>query len=71
MRRSDKQIKDGKIIEKILEEAIVYRLAICDDGKPYIIPLNFGFKNNHLYFNSASPGSKIEILKSKILYALK
>ena len=53
MRRSDKQIKDGKIIEKILEEAMVCRLALCDDGRPYIIPLNFGFKNNHLYFHSA------------------
>lgn len=63
MRRSDKQIKDGKIIEKILEEAMVCRLALCDDGRPYIIPLNFGFKNNHLYFHSASQGRKIEILK--------
>lgn len=63
MRRSDKQIKDRKIIEQIFGEAMVCRLALCDDGKPYIIPLNFGFENNHLYFHSASQGRKIEILK--------
>lgn len=44
MRRSDKEIKDGNIFELILKKAEVCRIALCDDGKPYIIPMNSGLK---------------------------
>ncbi len=62
MRRSDKEIKDINIIEGILREAQVCRIALCDDNKPYIVPMNFGFKDNYLYLHSAAEGRKMDIL---------
>jgi len=39
MRRPEKQIHDPAQIEAILDEAAVIRLALNDDGAPYIVPL--------------------------------
>jgi uncharacterized protein len=63
MRRNDKEIKDKECIEKILKEAKVCRIALCDHDKPYIVPMNFGFKDNYLYLHSAHEGLKIDIIK--------
>lgn len=63
MRRREKEIKDIETIKSILQEAQVCRLALSNNNIPYIIPMNFGFKDNILYLHSAKEGSKIEILK--------
>ncbi len=63
MRRSDKEIIDSQTIRKILEEAKFCRIALADGNEPYIIPMNFGYKNNTLYLHSAIEGRKIDILK--------
>lgn len=63
MRRSDKEIKDKETIQWILKEALVCRIALCHDNKPYIVPMNFGFKDNCLYLHSAAEGRKIGILQ--------
>lgn len=62
MRRSDKELKDKDTIQWILKEAQVCRIALCDDNKPYIVPMSFGFKDNYIYLHSASEGKKIDIL---------
>lgn len=62
MRRSDKKIKDKEIIDWILKEAQVCRIALCNDDKPYIVPMNFGFRDNCLYLHSSSEGQKMDIL---------
>lgn len=63
MRRKDKQINDVTAIESIIQQAQVCRLAMCDGGRPYIVPLCFGYKDNVLYFHSAGEGKKLEVLK--------
>ena len=63
MRRSDKEIKDSKTIQKVLEEAEICRIALVDGDEPYLVPMNFGYKNNTLYLHSATEGRKIDILK--------
>jgi len=63
MRRSEKEITDRKAIEDIILRSKVCKLAMCEENRPYIVPLCFGFKNNTLYFHSAPKGKKIEILK--------
>lgn len=63
MRRSDKEIKDKNCIEGILKKALVCRIAICDNETPYIVPMNFGFKDNCLYLHSASEGLKIDMIR--------
>jgi nitroimidazol reductase NimA-like FMN-containing flavoprotein (pyridoxamine 5'-phosphate oxidase superfamily) len=62
MRRNDKEIKDKDTIEWIIKEALICRIALCDNNKPYIVPMNFGFKDKCLYLHSANEGQKIDIL---------
>lgn len=62
MRRKDKQINDIAAIEDILSRAPVCRLGLCDGGRPYVVPLCFGYKENALYFHCAMEGKKLEIL---------
>jgi uncharacterized protein len=63
MRRSDKEINDPETIQKIFNESEVCRIALSDDNKPYIVPMNFGYKDNTLFLHSASEGYKIDVLK--------
>lgn len=63
MRRKERQITDRGFLEKNLREASFCRIALCEDNKPYIVPMNFGYKNGYLYLHSAREGKKIDILK--------
>ena len=63
MQRKDKQINDIIAIEDILSRATVCRLGLCDGGRPYVVPLCFGYKENALYFHCAMEGKKLEILR--------
>jgi len=64
MRRKDKEITDPKIIRDILSTADTVRIAMIDDNEPYIVPLNYGYKDNALYIHCAKEGRKIDILKN-------
>ncbi|GAK58680.1 pyridoxamine 5'-phosphate oxidase-related FMN-binding [Candidatus Vecturithrix granuli] len=63
MRRKDKEIKNMTAIEAIIKRAQVCRLACVDDGKPYIVPLCFGYEAGTLYFHAAQAGRKLDILR--------
>ncbi len=63
MRRSDKEIKDSQTIQKVIEEAQICRIGLVDGNEPYVVPMNFGYKENTLYLHSATEGRKIDILK--------
>lgn len=63
MRRKDKEIKDQKLIEEIIKSASVCRLGLSYNDYPYIIPMNYGYSNNCLYFHSAKEGKKLDIIK--------
>ncbi len=63
MRRQDKEIKDKAEMEEIVKKVKVCRIAMCDGNIPYVVPVNFGYKDNSFYFHSASEGRKIEILR--------
>ena len=63
MRRAEKEVVDRREIESIIRRATVCRLAMVDDGVPYIVPLNFGYADGVLYFHSAPAGRKIQILQ--------
>ena len=64
MRRRQFEIKDPAIIEEILSGSEVCRIAMIDNGRPYIVPLNYGYRKNAIYFHSSPLGRKIEILKA-------
>ena len=63
MRRNEREIKDRKNIDGIIRRCLVCRLAMSDDGQPYIVPLNFGYDGRFLYFHAAPEGRKIDVIK--------
>lgn len=65
MRRKDREISDRNAINDIISRCKVCRIALCDDGQPCVLPLNFGYDGKHLFFHSAKDGKKIEIIKKK------
>ena len=62
MRKQEREIKDRKVIDDIIRRCRVCRLAMCDGGLPYVVPLNFGYDGSFLYFHSAPRGRKIDII---------
>jgi uncharacterized protein len=63
MRRKDKEITDRNAIDGIIHQCKVCRLALCERGQPYVVPLNFGYDGSDLYFHSANDGKKMDILR--------
>ncbi|KNY29330.1 pyridoxamine 5'-phosphate oxidase family protein [Pseudobacteroides cellulosolvens] len=63
MRRKDKEITDISMIEKILKEAEVIRIAMVDGGMPYLVAMNYAYADGAIYMHSAKEGRKIDILK--------
>jgi nitroimidazol reductase NimA-like FMN-containing flavoprotein (pyridoxamine 5'-phosphate oxidase superfamily) len=63
MRRKDKEIKSRSAINAVLKDALVLALALSDRGRPYVVPMNFGYDGKCLYLHSAPRGRKIGILK--------
>ena len=63
MRKKDKEIKDKNTIESIIKRATVCRIGLSENNVPYIVPLNFGYENNCLYFHSAKEGKKIDMIR--------
>jgi nitroimidazol reductase NimA-like FMN-containing flavoprotein (pyridoxamine 5'-phosphate oxidase superfamily) len=62
MRRQDKEIQDRQLIDEIVSKALVCRLGLCKDGQPYVVPVNFGYDGQRLYFHTAQEGMKIDYL---------
>ncbi|MFX1520190.1 MAG: pyridoxamine 5'-phosphate oxidase family protein, partial [Promethearchaeota archaeon] len=44
--------------------AVVCRIAFSENNKPYMVPVNFGYTDNCLYFHSAPEGKKLDILRN-------
>lgn len=63
MRRKDREITDRKELEKIINGSQICRLAMVDGDVPYIIPLNFGYRDGTLFFHSAPEGRKIDLIR--------
>lgn len=67
MRRKDREITDHNKIKEIISSCHCCRLGFNDNGKVYIVPLNFGFAEKDgtytLYFHSAKEGRKIDLIE--------
>jgi uncharacterized protein len=72
MRRNDKEITDIKEIEEIIEKAQYCHLALVDGDEPYVISMNFGYRDKTLYLHAANEGRKLEIIKknNKVCFEL-
>ena len=63
MRRHEREIREETEIHEILEKGLVCRLGLYDGRYPYVVPLNYGYRDGRLYFHCAGEGRKIDILK--------
>ena len=63
MRKANQEITDPQIFEAILQKATIVRLAMIDNGMPYLLPFNFGYSKNCIYIHSAPAGKKLEVLR--------
>jgi len=66
MRKKERKIEDQEQINAVIEKADVCRIALIEDGLPYIVAMNFGYKQANpsvLYFHCANSGRKIDIIE--------
>lgn len=67
MRRKDRESKNLDGVFGIVENCSVVHVGMVDEGKPYVVALNFGYDrvgdNLVLYLHSAYEGRKMDILK--------
>ncbi len=67
MRRNDRAVTDPARIREIIAACTCCRLGLCDGGRAYIVPLNFGFVERDgrytFYFHGAEEGRKIDLIR--------
>lgn len=51
-------------MESIISKANVCRLGLSVDNIPYIVPLNFGYRDSCLYFHTPKVGKKMDMIKT-------
>ncbi len=68
MRRSDREITDEKKIAEILDTAKILHLGMVDGGRPYVLPLHYGYEFADgalvFYMHGAKEGRKLEVLRT-------
>lgn len=66
MRRKDREITDTNKIREVIASCYCCRLGLNDEGKIYVVPLNFGYTERNgkytFYFHSAKEGRKIDLI---------
>ncbi|MFP4179699.1 MAG: pyridoxamine 5'-phosphate oxidase family protein [Spirochaetaceae bacterium] len=63
MRRNEKEITNQDDIIQLLDSSFVGRLAMSNEGVPYVVPVNYSNKGISIFFHSAKEGKKIECLR--------
>ena len=63
MRRKEQEIHDKAVLDNIFQNGQICRIGIKGDEFPYIVSVNYGYKDNTVFFHSACEGQKIEMLK--------
>lgn len=68
MRRRDREVTEHSEIMHILDSGKVMHLALVDQGRPYIVPMNYGyvFEGEKLvfYLHGALEGRKLDIIRN-------
>ena len=68
MRRKDREIIDQNSILQFIAKEQILRIAFCDEGDIYIVPVNYGYiydEQYTFYFYGAKAGRKYELAKNK------
>jgi hypothetical protein len=59
MRRKEKEIVERAVIEEILREQEVGRLATAVGDEPYVVPINYAYYDGKIIFHSHKDGTKM------------
>ncbi len=62
MRRVDREIRDHRVLDAIIRENRVCRLGMVDGVRPYVISMNYGYREGSIYLHAASAGRKLDLL---------
>lgn len=55
---------DKEFIESVIRQSDICYVGLADtDGTPYVLPMNFGYRDGCLYLHSAQEGRSISILE--------
>jgi nitroimidazol reductase NimA-like FMN-containing flavoprotein (pyridoxamine 5'-phosphate oxidase superfamily) len=57
-------IQSRQEMEDILREEVVGYLGLSMDGKPYVVPLNYGYIDGKILFHCALTGRKLDYLRA-------
>ncbi len=63
MRRKDKEIAADEAVKLLAEGEYGILSTVDDAGQPYGIPLNYVYKDQHIYFHCALTGHKLDNLE--------
>ena len=67
MRRKDREITDLNDIPAMFARCLNITLSMCDDGRPYAVPLNFGVREEDgklvIYAHCAKSGRKLSCIE--------
>lgn len=64
MRRKDNEIQSREEIIGIIAKAPVCRLGLCGENVPYVVPLNFGYRDGCLFLHCAKEGRKMDMIRA-------
>ena len=62
--KSQFEINDKIIIDDIFFNVEYGTLALCNDNKPYSVPINFVKIEDNIYFHGGKKGKKMEFIKN-------
>lgn len=72
MRRSRQALTAQEMVEVLKRKTNGVLACLGDEGYPYAVPLSFVYRNNKIYFHSASVGHKVDAIKNnpKVSFAV-
>lgn len=69
MTKREREITDPNKIDEIINDCLYLHLGLVDDGKPYIVPLNYGVTKDEadghyiIYLHGANKGRKLDVIR--------
>lgn len=68
MRRKEREITNIEEKLTIIEKCKICRIGLCENNRPYVVPLNYGYVYENgkliLFFHGAAEGKKVDIIKN-------
>lgn len=64
MSKKDRIVTDENIKIEALKSMDIIRLGLVDNGLAYIVPVNFAYYDNAIYFHTGLNGRKISLLRN-------